>query len=129
GDQRWQQLRTLAVADLSRAVELAPATAKTYLTLARLQALPQGDRDKALEALSKAIEIKDEDPQIMIRAYIMRSEMSKDAAQRLADLNAAAELDPESTDVLQIRGAYYLETKDLDKATADFKAAIEKSPD
>lgn len=129
GDQRWQQLRKSAVADLDRAVALAPATAKTYLTLARLQALPEGDAGKALEALNKAIEIKDDDPQLMIRAYIMRSEFTKDAAQRLADLNAAAELDPEDTDVLQIRGAYYLDAKEFDKAVADFNKAIEKSPD
>jgi tetratricopeptide (TPR) repeat protein len=129
GDQRWQKLRESAVADLGRAVELAPATAKTYMTLARLQALPEGDRAKAVEALDKAIELKDEDSQLMIRAYIMRSELSEKAEQRLADLNAAAELDPENTDVLQIRGAYYLDAKEFDKATADFTKAIEKSPE
>lgn len=129
GDQRWQRLRTMALADLDRAVELAPATAQTYVNIARLQALPDGDRKKAVEALNKAIELKDDNPKLMLRAFVMRAELTEDNAQRLADLNAAAELDPKDTDVLQIRGAYYLDQKEYDKAIADFQAASEQVPE
>lgn len=126
---RWPQLRNLAVADLERAVELVPGTAGTYVTIARLYALPEGDRRKALQAVSKAIELKDDDAKLMLRAYVIRAELTEDAAQRLADLNAAAELDGKNSDVLQIRGAYYLDQKEYDKALADFNAAIETSPE
>src|SRR5262245_57532697 len=43
GDERWQRLRTMALADLDRAVGLGPVTAQTQVTIARLQALPDGD--------------------------------------------------------------------------------------
>jgi tetratricopeptide (TPR) repeat protein len=129
GDQRWQRLREMAVADLERAVELAPGTARVYVTIGRLHGLPGGSREKAVKALTKAIELKDEDASLMQRALVLRAELSDDAAQRLADLNAAAELDPKDTDVLQLRGAYYLDQRKLDEAINDFNEAIKLAPE
>jgi tetratricopeptide (TPR) repeat protein len=128
-DQNWPRLRELATADLERAAELAPVTARTHLTIARLYSLPEGDRGKAVAALNKAIELKDDDAKLMLRAYVMRAELTDDNTQRLADLNAASELDPKNTDVLQVRGAYYLDQKEFDKALADFQAAAEAAPE
>ena len=46
-DRRWPQMRAAAIKDLERALEIEPKIGEAHFLIARLHALPGGDRDLA----------------------------------------------------------------------------------
>ncbi len=60
-DRRWPQLRAAAIQDLERALEIEPKIGEAHFLIARLHALPGGDRDLARKEIDKALELAEKD--------------------------------------------------------------------
>ena len=120
-DRRWRVYRREALTRLKKVVELDPNMSDAYLLIARMNALPGGDKAAAEAAIEKAVEkIMDDDVKLS-KALFIRASISEDPESRLADLNQAIKIDPNNLDAIRVRGAYYLQQNQADKAIEDFK--------
>jgi tetratricopeptide (TPR) repeat protein len=128
-DRRWPQFKQLALKDLEKAVSYDDQIGAAYMLMARLHALPGGDRDRALEAAGKAIELFADDNRERAQALALRGSLTQDEEQRTADFNAAIEADPDSVEALRLRGIFYITQKKFDEALRDLKQVIEKNPE
>lgn len=113
-----------AVRDIERAIEIGPLESAARLMMARLQLLPQGDRENARQALDEAIRLAKDDAQTKLEALRLRAGLQADLEDGIKDLSAALELAPNDVELLRSRGESYLRRNKADLALADFDAAI-----
>jgi tetratricopeptide (TPR) repeat protein len=121
--------RALALRDGEKAVEYDAKLGEAHLILARLLALPGGDRERGLKAAERAVELFADDKRQRSQALLARASLRTDVAQREADIEAAIQADPTNSETRRMRGAYYLTQKKYDKAIADFKKILEDNPE
>jgi len=126
---QWPQLRTLALADLEKAVEAQPEMGEAHLLIAKLQALPRGDKEKALAAVDKAIAAFDEDKAQKSEALVLRAGLREDTEKRIADLNKAIEIDPGNEKALRLRGALRVQAGEHESGLADLMQVLELNPE
>lgn len=117
-----------AVKDVERAMQVGPLESAAQLMMARLQMLPQGDREQARHALDEAIRLADEDAEIKLKALRLRAGLQADLEDGIKDLSAALELAPNDVELLRSRGESYLRRNQAEQALADFDAAISRAP-
>ncbi len=122
-DARWQFLRDQALKKLEKLEKMDNKWSETYYLIARLNALPRGNRTKANEAISKAIKFAEDDQIALSRALTLRGALSRDEKEKISDLNQAIKLNPNNVDALRQR-ATYLFTKDQKKAVQDFEKLL-----
>jgi len=125
-----------ALADLSRAVALRPQQAPTLASQAA--ALTRlGRLEEARTGLMAALAIDPTDDtaqatrQSLAHAFLMQGYAAYTAnrgAEAVASYDTAAGLDPANAEVFFWRGAAHVRNRDVDRAIADFKAAIERNP-
>ena len=123
-DPRWPKLRELALADLDKVVERDPKTGRAYLMIAKLQALPKGDHDKAMSAAEKAADLLKDEPSLLAAALVVRSGLQTDPAKKVADLDEALKLTPGDLDALRSRAVILLNQNKLEAALADLDMLI-----
>jgi tetratricopeptide (TPR) repeat protein len=129
-DPQWPQMRSFALRDLAEAIERQPDLAAAHLAIARLEALPRGNRERALAAASRAIELAGDDGLLAARAHLVRGNLEEeDAAKRRADYDRAVELAPGDKDVRRTRGLFHLLADDYEQCRADLEAAIAIDPE
>lgn len=128
-DPRWPRIRQIALGKLERALKVRDSQGNVHLLIARLQALPNGDRDVARTSVEKALPLLDEDPDQLSQAYQVRATVSEDKDQVLSDLNKALELNPRNLDAWRARGVYYLAAGEAEKALSDLEQLLERDPD
>jgi tetratricopeptide (TPR) repeat protein len=126
---QWPLMRRQALLDLDEAAKLDKSQFDLYYLAGRLQALPGGDRAKALQALDAAIALAKENPAHRAKCLVLRGNLSEDPDKRLADYSEAIRLDPHNAELLRTRGTYYLTEKKYDEALADIDKAIELDPE
>ncbi|HEY1602507.1 MAG TPA: tetratricopeptide repeat protein [Pirellulales bacterium] len=126
---QWPQMRQIGLADLERALQYDPTMVDAYLLVSKLQALPGGDRKRAMSATNEIVRLTADDPAKQSEALLMRSSIQDTPEQALADLNDAAKLAPQDPKILRTRGAMKLSLKDADGAVADFDAALALDPE
>ncbi len=119
------QIRQVAISDLRRAVEQDENLADAQLLLARLQSLPGGDREEALVAANRAVELFEDDPLTKARALVIRAPLQKLPTDQLADFGAAIELAPSDLEARLSRGALLVEQGKFALAIEDLNAVIE----
>ena len=130
GQQQWERMRAFALRDLGEVVQRDDALAAAQVMVARLEALPGGDRRRALAAARRAIEIDGDDPLQTAQAHVVLGNLADDdAEERRAQYDKAVELAPRDVDVRRTRGLFQLMQGDEDAAIADFDVAIEEKPD
>jgi len=127
-DARWPQFRNVALADLEKAVALDGKQPEAYYLIARLSLLPGGDRKRAAEALDKTIELS-EKPRQKAEALALRAGVESDPEKKLAGLNEAVRIAPDSAAAVRTRGLLQADAKKYDEALADLNKAIELEPD
>ncbi len=120
-DRRWRMFRSQALSRLKKAIKLQPEMAECYLMIAKLNGLPGGDEDAALDAVDKAVELAGDDREQLSGALYIRATMSDDEDSQIADLNQAIKINPENMDAIRTRGLIYLKQKKTDKAMEDIK--------
>jgi len=123
-----QQLRQEAVKLLEKAVKHDPTLGEAHLLMARLSALPGGDRERAMKAAAAAIEQLDEEPRMQAEAYVLRALLQEENAEKLKDLNAALEADPENDGAYQARALIYMQEGKTEKAVDDLRKLMELNP-
>ncbi|MEK1862722.1 MAG: FecR domain-containing protein [Rhizobium leguminosarum] len=115
-----------ALADLSRAIELAPGASGSLNSMGLLQSARDANGE-AEAAFLKAIALDPQDPVPhgnLAILYLDQSRM-KDAKR---EIDAALAVDPSYDIALLARGRYYLQTGERDKALADLLAASTANP-
>lgn len=141
-----------AVADVERALQIAPQQPASRLVMAKLQLLHHGDRQKAREALDEAIRLAnatrlslvesfesmellglamrldERDTKIKVEALILRSDLYDDLEDGIKDLSDAIALAPKDDDLLRLRGQRYLRRNKAEQALADFDEALALAP-
>jgi tetratricopeptide (TPR) repeat protein len=132
GDEPGQQrlrMRAAALRDLNAAIAIDDQIPSAQLMLARLEGLPMGDHDRALEAAEKAIRLAGEDRLLEAQARLVRGSLQEDDARKRADFDAAVELAPRDGEVRRTRGLHRLLKEDFKGAEEDLAIAIEEEPD
>lgn len=124
---RGRKLVQMALADLEETIQIDPNQAEAQYMLGRLQA-HLGDAKKAIKALDEAVRLSADDPSAAAKALIIRAEVKKDPAERLADFDLAVKLTPRDPNVLRFRGMFHLYQNNLDLAVADLTAAVDLDP-
>ncbi len=126
---QWPQIRNLAVQDLERSLKHDTKLPDSQMLLAKLYALPGGDREKALTAAGAAAEQFADDATNKSKALALRGALQTDPEKQLADFSAAIETDPKNAEAWQARGLYYLSKDQDDKAAEDFAKLLESDAD
>lgn len=122
------QLRDQAMELLEKAVANDPTLAEGHIMIAQLSAIPGGDRKRALEAASAAVEQLAGDPIKQSEAYLLRSALQTENEARQADLDAAIKADPASSKAMQARALFNLEAGNLEAAVEDLKTLVTNDP-
>ncbi len=128
-DRRWPQLRAAALKDLERALEIEPKIGEAHFLIARLHALPGGDRDLVRKEIEKTLELSDKDKLARAQALTLRANLGSDNEKRMADFKEAIELAPGHEDAVRSRGLHYLIEGKYEEAAKDFEAAIAIEPE
>jgi len=125
---QWRKMRDEALADLDRAVEVDPAQVEAWSTIAQLNLLPGGNRQRAGEALDAVIRLGTERPEQQARMLILRADLEDVPKKKLAHLDKAVELAPDEPAVYRARGMIRAMLGKIKPALADFDKAIELDP-
>ena len=128
-EAKWRDYRRLALGDLERALRLDPDRPEAPLRIAQLNLLPEGDRGRVTEALDEAVRRAENQVTLKAEALVLRAEVGKDPAKRLADLDQAAKLAPGDPSILRARGTLLSEQNKPEAALADLDAALKLDPD
>ena len=86
----WQTLRQRTLADLEEVVAVIKDQPIAYLRIAQLNMMPDGDLNRAREALTQTIQSAKDEPAIQILAVRLLAEIEPDAAKRETLLSDAA---------------------------------------
>ncbi len=121
-----RQLRRKTLDELKKAVENNPSLAEAYILMAKLEALPGGDRTAALEALNSAIDALKDKPVDQSAAYIMRAQLQETNEERLEDLRRAVKANSTNIDAWQALIGMQLQLERYQEALDDAKALLEK---
>lgn len=123
---RWPVVRKFALDDLNKAIKHQPDNSEALLLIARLQALPGGDRKAGRAAADGAVkQIDKADKKELSKALVIRGQLSEDAEEQLKDFAAAIDADPANGEAWQARALLHMSQGDNDKAISDLKKLIE----
>jgi len=129
-DPQWPRMRSFAMRDLEEAVNRDPKLGEAQLMIARLQALPGGNRERARKAAEQAIDLIADDKLAQAQAHVVIGNLEDDdEAKRAAAYDKAVELAPRDADIRRTRGLFHLVNDEFAKARADLEVAIEEKPD
>jgi len=112
---------------LQRAVELDGTRPRLHFQLG-MALLRTGDRDGALAAFAKEVEVND-DPQVKIMARLNRTQILAQSGKWLdaaAELEAVLALDPARVEAYGDIASFYLEAGQLDRAQQTLDAGLDK---
>lgn len=127
-DPQWQRIRAFAMRDLEEVVGRDPKIGGAHLMIARLQALPGGDKERAAQAAAKALGLLGDDRLQRAQATLVLAELTEDAREKAAFFDAAVELSPRDPEVRRARGLFRLTADEYDAAREDLTVAAEEDP-
>jgi tetratricopeptide (TPR) repeat protein len=116
-----------AIADYTKAIELNPNVASSYLWRGIARSSLQ-DYQGAMADLNKAIELDPQNAYAYNRRATVRT-ILKDYQNAIADYNKSIALNPQDAFTYYSRGLLYNQVKDYQSAIADFSKTIEMQPD
>ena len=124
-DNRWPSIRKLIMEDMGRILKHDAKHVDALLLQARLQLLPGGQAQLALDSVEIIFnELEDDDPRLA-EAYLVQASLQKEPEQRLASLNKALDVDPEHSDARQQRAFINLGLKNFEDAIKDLETILE----
>ena len=124
-DTRWRIYRSQALSRLRKVVEYQPEMTEAYLMIAKLNGLPGGDQDEAIESIEKAVELAGDDNEQLSNALFLRSKLTDDEETRIADLNQSIKINPENIAAIHQRANYFLNKRNPADALPDLKKWLE----
>jgi tetratricopeptide (TPR) repeat protein len=124
-----RRLRRETLEDLEKAIENNPELADALILMAKLETLPGGERQNAVEHLNRAIRLLEGKPVDQSKAYMLRAGLRESNDEKLSDLKKAIEVDPTNNDAWQAKLALQMSTGKLEEAIADAEALLEQDED
>lgn len=122
----WPVIRSMALEDLESSAEEFSDLPLAQLAIGRLQMLPDGNREKAREALDAAIELsRDSSPDIYAAALKYRALTEDDVEKTLTYLQDAVALEPENPELLNLLALCCVEMHQEEKALESIDKALE----
>ena len=128
-DPNWRRIRAFAMRDLNEVVARDPSYGSVHLMMARLEALPGGNRERAKAAAAKALELLGDDQLPRAQANLVLAALEDDPEKQLRFYDAAVELAPRDADVRRARGLHLLMQDEYERAREDLDVAIAEEPD
>ena len=129
-DPQWPRMRSFAMRDLNEAIRRDPKLGQAHLMIARLEALPGGNRDRARTAAKQAIELLGDDALSTSRAHLVIGALAEDNDEaRVAAYDKAVELAPRDAEARRTRGMFHLVNDRFDQACADLEVAADEEPE
>ncbi|MFW6171572.1 MAG: tetratricopeptide repeat protein, partial [Planctomycetota bacterium] len=126
---KLEERRQSLLSDLRTILEHDATFGRAYLLMAQLQAIGEGDRQKARQSIKRAIELLENDREGMAKALLVRGQLQEDEKARRRDFDRAVELNPDSPTVWRTRALYFLKEGRVEDAISDFKTLLEKDED
>lgn len=128
---QWRNIRELVTKDIDKLFKYDESFAEAHVMNAKLQALPGGDRDKAMKSIESAVKSYQEDDNAaeLAKTFLLRAQLRKTPEERLADIDEAIKANPTSVEALQMRAAVHVDQGELDKAVTDFEELLKQNPD
>ena len=132
-DPRWQRMRREALLRLKKTVKLDPDMASAYVLMARLESLPRGDAEEGMDAAKKAIDMIEDDDELLAQALMAKVALTladaedpeKVVDEIMVDIDKAIELDPENKQARFLRSKLLARTGKLAESLEDLDAALE----
>ncbi len=121
--------RDEAIESLDLAIQNNEKFAAAWLLKAKLYTVPEPNQEKAIEAVSKAIDLLADNPMEQSGAYLLRAQITPKPEDKLADVIKATEADPANVNAWQVRIALL---DGLGKSEDAYQASlqlIEREPD
>jgi tetratricopeptide (TPR) repeat protein len=128
-DPQWRRIRSFAMRDLNEVVARDPTIGGVHLMIARLEALPGGNRQRAAAEATKALDLLGDDQLQRAQANLVLASLEEDPDKQLRFFDAAVELAPRDVRVRRARGLHLLMHDDFAKARTDLLVAVEEDPD
>jgi tetratricopeptide (TPR) repeat protein len=128
-DPQWRRIRSFAMRDLNEVVARDPTIGSVHLMIARLEALPGGNGQRAAAEAKKALDLLGDDQLQRAQANLVLASLEDDPDKQLPFFDAAVELAPRDVRVRRARGLHLLMNDAFDKARTDLLVAVEESPD
>ena len=124
-DNRWPSIRKLIMEDMGRILKHDAKHVDALLLQARLQLLPGGQAQLALDSVETVLNELEDDDLRLAEAYLVQASLQKEPEQRLASLNKALDVDPEHSDARQQRAFINLGLKNFEDAIKDLETILE----
>ena len=128
-DPQWPRLRAFAMRDLEEIVGRAPKLGQAHLMIARLEALPPGNRERAEAEARMSLELLGDDQLQKARAHVVLAGIADEEDERRKHFDAAVELAPRDVEVRRARGLFRLVEDEFEGARVDLEAAVAEAPD
>ena len=128
-DPNWRRIRAFAMRDINEVVARDPSYGSVHLMMARLEALPGGNRERAKAAATKALELLGDDQLPRAQANLVLAALDDDPEKQLRFYDAAVELAPRDADVRRARGLHLLMQDEYERAREDLEVAVAEEPD
>jgi tetratricopeptide (TPR) repeat protein len=128
-DPQWRRIRSFAMRDLNEVVARDPTMGGVHLMIARLEALPGGNRQRAAAEATKALDLLGDDQLQRAQANLVLASLEEDPDKQRRFFDAAVELAPRDVRVRRARGLHLLMNDAFDKARDDLLVAVDENPD
>lgn len=127
-EQGWKIARTRILNDLESAVKVFPGQPRAFLCIAQLNMIPEGDMQRAGEALDIAERLGRDDPAIYSQAKILKAMLEKDPLKQEAIIAEASKTNPNPR-LLLLLAKSQMDLKQFDKALQTLEKTLELEPD
>lgn len=127
--EQMNRVRLSALSDLEEAVALDAENVEALYLVGRLNLLPEGDRDRAQEALDAALKLAGDENVVRAKIHAARVSLHKESDAKIAELTEAIKAMPGQADYVRARGLAYADAGKMQEAIADLEKAVELDPD
>ncbi len=132
-DPRMERIRDLAMSDLRRVRSYDNPPPQAAAMLAKLLALPGGDRDEARDLLAELVDDAEAfnllPPDEQAATLVLRATLQDDAEKALADFARAVEIAPDKTPIQLARAEFQFNHDDAEAALADAAEVVAANPE
>ena len=125
----WKEYRNLAVTDFETAFKYIPEEPMNYLFIARLNLLPDGDRELAANYAKKAIEYCSGDDEIHAQALVVQADLAETPQEQIELLREANEVLPDSLPILIMLGGMLAADDQWDEALKILQQVLDLDPE
>lgn len=132
--RRWAVYRGRIMMDLEKLIKLDASFVEAHVLVAKLQALPEGNRKRGMKAIDRAVEIYRErkDDKELATVLLLRAGLHTEAGElekALEDFQALLAQNPQNIPIRQAVTETYVELKQFDKATESANKVVELAPE